>query len=278
MILGSGRTIDLSESSIMGIVNVTPDSFFPGSRVSDQPGAIEKALEMLDDGAVIVDIGGESSRPGALEIDWKEEVNRVIPVVRGIREQRPEAVISVDTRNWQTAELALEAGADIINDITGLRDPEMAAVVASFEAGAVLMHMRGTPETMRELTDYRNVVEQVRESLVAAADRAIRFGINEERIILDPGIGFAKNAEQSIELLREISVLKETGFPLLVGHSRKSFIGHVSGLPVEKRLEETLAISSFLYLKGVDILRVHDVSEHRRIFDILKVLCKPTSK
>jgi dihydropteroate synthase len=272
----NGRTLDLSSPVIMGIINTTPDSFYPGSRVPDTRTAVKRAMEMLDSGASIIDIGGESSRPGAEAIDWQEEVRRVVPVVRGIRELRPEAIISVDTYNRNTALQALSEGADIVNDITGLIDPAMIEVVAKNEAAVIIMHMKGTPSTMNQLTNYSVVVSQVKEQLLERCEKAVAGGVREEAIILDPGIGFAKNALQSLEILRKITDFTCLKYPVLVGHSRKSFIGYVSGLPVEERLEETLAVSTYLYMKGVKILRVHDVEEHRRIFDILKLIDKST--
>jgi dihydropteroate synthase len=272
----NGRTLDLSSPVIMGIINTTPDSFYPGSRVPDTRTAVKRAMEMLDSGASIIDIGGESSRPGAEAIDWQEEVRRVVPVVRGIRELRPEAIISVDTYNRNTALQALSEGADIVNDITGLIDPAMIEVVAKNEAAVIIMHMKGTPSTMNQLTNYSDVVSQVKEQLLERCEKAVAGGVREEAIILDPGIGFAKNALQSLEILRKITDFTCLKYPVLVGHSRKSLIGYVSGLPVEERLEETLAVSTYLYMKGVKILRVHDVEEHRRIFDILKLIDKST--
>jgi dihydropteroate synthase len=235
-------------------------------------------MEMLASGASIIDIGGESSRPGAGSIDWQEEVRRVVPVVRGIRERRPEAIISVDTYNCNTASQVLSEGADIVNDITGLIDPAMIEVVAKNEATVIIMHMKGTPSTMSRLTDYSDVVSQVKEQLLERCEKAVAGGVREDGIILDPGIGFAKNALQSLEILKNITDFTCLKYPVLVGHSRKSFIGYVSGLPVEKRLEETLAVSAYLFLKGVKILRVHDVEEHRRIFDILKLMDKSTEQ
>lgn len=272
----NGRTLDLSSPVIMGIINTTPDSFYSGSRVPDIRTAVKRAMEMLDSGASIIDIGGESSRPGAEAIDWQEEVRRVVPVVRGIRELRPEAIISVDTYNRNTALQALSEGADIVNDITGLIDPAMIEVVAKNEAAVIIMHMKGTPSTMNQLTNYSDIVSQVKEQLLERCEKTVAGGVREEAIILDPGIGFAKNALQSLEILRKITDFTCLKYPVLVGHSRKSFIGYVSGLPVEERLEETLAVSTYLYMKGVKILRVHDVEEHRRIFDILKLIDKST--
>ncbi len=272
MVFSSGRVLDLSEPVIMGIVNATPDSFFPESRFSDTVSAVDAAIRMLDSGAAIVDVGGESSRPGAEKISVEEEIARVVPVVEQIREKKPHAVISIDTCNSVTAGVALAAGADIVNDITGLRSEEMVEVVSQSNAAVIIMHMRGDPSTMSQMTDYGDVVEEVSSWLVERAQRAIESGIRRDRIILDPGIGFAKTAEQSIEMLRNVERFLQLGFPLLVGHSRKSFIAKLTGSPVENRLEETLSISTYLYLKGVDIIRVHDVQEHGRIFGILKIL------
>ncbi len=272
MVFSSGRVLDLSEPVIMGIVNATPDSFFPESRFSDTIAAVDAAIRMLDGGAAIVDVGGESSRPGAEKISVEEEIARVVPIIEQIREKKPHAVISIDTCNSVTAGVALSAGADIVNDITGLRSEEMVEVVSQSNAAVIIMHMRGDPSTMSQMTDYGDVVEEVSSWLVQRAQRAIESGIRRDRIILDPGIGFAKTAEQSIEILINVERFLQLGFPLLVGHSRKSFIAKLTGSAVENRLEETLSISTYLYLKGVDIIRVHDVLEHSRIFGILKIL------
>ncbi|MDI9368420.1 MAG: dihydropteroate synthase [Thermotogota bacterium] len=272
MVFSSGRVLDLSEPVIMGIVNATPDSFFPESRFGDTTAALNAAIRMLESGAAIVDVGGESSRPGAEKISVEEEIARVVPVIKQVREKKPQAVISIDTCNSVTAGAALAAGADIVNDITGLRSGEMVEVVSQSDASVIIMHMRGDPSTMSQMTDYVDVVEEVLSWLVERAQRAIESGIRRDRIILDPGIGFAKTAEQSIEMLRNVDRFLQLGFPLLVGHSRKSFIAKLTGSPVENRLEETISISTYLYLKGVDIIRVHDVQEHSRIFGILKIL------
>lgn len=272
MILSSGRLLDLSEPVIMGIVNATPDSFFPESRFSDTAAAVDAAMGMLGSGAAIVDIGGESSRPGAEKISVEREIARVVPVIEKIREKKPRAVISIDTCSSVTARAALAAGADIVNDITGLRSEEMIEVASQSNAAVIIMHMRGDPSTMSQMTDYGDVVEEVSAWLVERAKKAVESGIRKDRIILDPGIGFAKTAEQSIEILRNVDRFLRLGFPLLVGHSRKSFIAKLTGNPVENRLVETLSISTYLYLKGVNIIRVHDVREHDRIFGILKIL------
>jgi len=272
VILSSGRLLDLSEPVIMGIVNATPDSFFPESRFSDTAAAVDAAMGMLGSGAAIVDIGGESSRPGAEKISVEREIARVVPVIEKIREKKPRAVISIDTCSSVTARAALAAGADIVNDITGLRSEEMIEVASQSNAAVIIMHMRGDPSTMSQMTDYGDVVEEVSAWLVERAKKAVESGIRKDRIILDPGIGFAKTAEQSIEILRNVDRFLRLGFPLLVGHSRKSFIAKLTGNPVENRLVETLSISTYLYLKGVNIIRVHDVREHDRIFGILKIL------
>lgn len=272
LLLRGDRFLELEEPAIMGIVNATPDSFYPNSRTPDCESALSRAVEMIESGAAIVDIGGESTRPGAEPIPWREEVKRVLPVVEKLRKLKPEAVISLDTRNYQTAERGLDAGVDIINDVSGLRDAKMVEVVSARSAAVVIMHMRGTPATMSGLTTYKDVVGEVSQYLLKAAERAQAGGVTKEKIILDPGIGFAKGAQSSLEILRKLDVFTELGYPILIGHSRKSFIGLVSSLPVQDRLEETLALSSYLYLKGVKIIRVHEVEEHRRIFDILKLL------
>lgn len=253
---------------IMGILNVTPDSFSDGGRFLSPDAAVKRALIMEKEGADIIDVGGESSRPGAEPVPVEEELRRVIPVLERLR-GKLRIPISIDTTKAEVAEAALRAGASIVNDISALRfDPAMASVVAEFGAGLVLMHMLGTPKTMQQAPHYEDVVREVREFLAERALYAQSQGIPREAIAVDPGIGFGKTVEHNLELLRRLPELVELGFPVLVGPSRKSFIGAVLGLGVEERLEGTLAACAVAVVRGADILRVHDVREVRRAADL----------
>lgn len=269
-----GRDLDFEKGSpvLMGIINATLDSFSDGGVNFNPAAAVDSAERMLDDGAAIIDIGGESTRPGAGEVAEAEEVRRVVPVVAELRCRRPDCVISIDTRKSGVARASLEAGADIINDISGLAfSPEMAGLVAEFDAGLVLMHMRGVPATMQspENLRYENLVEEVILSLETAAEEAMTAGVASENIVIDPGIGFSKTPEQNIELLGRVGRLAETGFPRLLGISRKSFIGWLLNEPdPDKRLAGTIGAALWLAGEGVEILRVHDV---RAVSRALKV-------
>ncbi|HAF70698.1 MAG: Dihydropteroate synthase [Acetothermia bacterium 64_32] len=259
---GEGRVL------IMGILNVTPDSFSDGGRFLSPDAAVERALVMEGEGADIIDIGGESSRPGAEPVSVEEELGRVLPVLERLR-GRLRIPISIDTTKAEVAEAALRAGASIVNDISALRfDPAMAPLVAEFGAGLVLMHMLGTPKTMQQSPHYDDVVREVRGFLAERAQYAQSQGIPREAIAVDPGIGFGKTVEHNLELLRRLPELVELGFPVLVGPSRKSFIGAILDLPVEERLEGTLAACAVAVVRGADILRVHDVRQVRRAADL----------
>ena len=247
----------------MGIVNATPDSFSDGGRFLDPSAAIAHALRLAEEGADLVDLGGESTRPGAPRVADDEEIRRVVPVIEGLRARGFVLPISIDTTKAAVAHAALAAGADLVNDIAGLAEPALARVVARAGVPVVLMHMRGTPEDMQSLATYRDVAAEVRAELAEALLRAEAAGIPAERTILDPGIGFAKTAEQNIELLARLGELR-LGRPLLVGPSRKSFIGKVAGAPVADRLPGTLAAVTAAVLAGAEIVRVHDVAAARQ--------------
>jgi len=253
----------------MGISNVTPDSFHDGGRWSSVEQAVEGALIMAEQGADWIDVGGESTRPGAPPVAAELERERVVPVIRALRQARPELRISVDTAKASVACAALEAGASAVNDVTALGDPEMAAVVASAGCDLMLMHMRGTPRTMQADPRYDDVVVEVRDHLLERAERAVAAGIPRERLWIDPGIGFGKTVEHNLALLRGLPALVETGLPVLVGASRKSFIGHVLGLAdTNERLEGSLAVASIATWLGAAMLRVHDVRATRRAVDL----------
>lgn len=246
---------------IMGIVNVTPDSFSDGGLHFSTEAAVEHALRLEDEGADLLDIGGESTRPGAEPTVAEEELRRVIPVVEALA-RRTALPLSIDTMKPVVAEAALAVGARIVNDVTGLRDPAMLPVLLRHGAAAIVMHMRGTPQTMREHTQYADVVSEVRDWLVDRAEGARLAGVAE--IAIDPGIGFAKTPEQGFVLLRRFAEFTATGYPVVAGASRKSFLALPEGQQVEDRLEGSLAAAVIAALAGAAILRVHDVRATRR--------------
>ncbi|HEU4705776.1 MAG TPA: dihydropteroate synthase [Solirubrobacterales bacterium] len=248
---------------LMGIVNVTPDSFSDGGLYLDPDAAIAHGRQLADDGAEILDIGGESTRPGAEPVSGEEEMRRVIPVIQGL--VATGCHVSVDTSKAPVAAAALDAGAEIVNDVTALRgDPDTAALCAERGATVVLMHMLGKPRTMQEDPRYDDVVAEVKAFLAERLEAAVAAGIAEERIWLDPGIGFGKTAAHNMELLRRLGELRELGRPLVVGTSRKSFIGKVDGSPPDERRGGTIASSILATAEGADVLRVHDVAEMRQ--------------
>jgi dihydropteroate synthase len=244
---------------LMGVVNVTPDSFSDGGQYLDPAAAIRHGEELLKDGASILDVGGESTRPGAVEVDRAEELRRTQPVIAALAS---EATVSIDTSKLAVAEAALDAGASIVNDVTALRrDPEMAVLCAERGAGVVLMHMPGNPRTMQVDPTYGDVVDEVKSFLAGRIEAAVGAGIEEERIWLDPGIGFGKKLEHNLELLRRLAELRELGRPLVIGTSRKSFIGAIDGSEVDRRVGGSIASSVLAAAEGADVLRVHDVAE-----------------
>jgi dihydropteroate synthase len=275
------RTLELGKRTlIMGIVNVTPDSFSDGGLYLDSEKATMHALQLLDEGADILDIGGESTRPGAstVAVSAEEELRRVLPVITALKKQRPTALISIDTWKATVAHAAIAAGAEIVNDVSALRwDPQMAKTVAELKCGAVLMHMRGRPEEWRTLPPPGDIVLQVKRELREWVEAAVLAGVRRERIAVDPGFGFGKNFEQNYPLLARFQELQSLGFPLLVGTSRKSFLGRVlakdgKDAPVADRLYANLAAHTALILKGAHILRTHDVKpavEAARVADVI---------
>jgi len=253
---------------VMGILNITPNSFYDGGRLSDVGAAIDFGLSMIEDGADILDIGGESTRPGAEAISPHQELTRILPVLEGLR-ARTSIPISVDTTKASVAKAALRAGADIVNDISALRfDAEMARAVSEADARVVLTHMQGTPRIMQQNPHYDDVVREVGDFLMERAEYAQAAGIPPEHIILDPGIGFGKLLEHNLSLLRQLPKLVSYGYPVLVGLSRKSFLGQLLDLPATERLEGTIAVNTIAILGGASIIRVHDVKEARRTADV----------
>lgn len=258
------RELDLSRRAlVMGIINATPDSFSDGGSFLNPADAVAHGKKLVAEGAEILDIGGESTRPGAESVSASEEMDRVLPVIRALRRES-EVMISIDTSKASVARAALEAGADIINDVTGLRgDPEMPQLAASSQAGVVIMHMQGEPRTMQVAPRYDDVVREVGEFFRQALDRAVECGIDPMRIALDPGIGFGKTPEHNRCLLANLSAFLEFQRPLLVGLSRKSFLGWLIGSSkMEDRFWPGVALTSLCRERGARIVRVHDVKSH----------------
>jgi dihydropteroate synthase len=256
----------------MGVLNVTPDSFANGGRFLSPEQAVRHGLALLDAGADVVDVGGESTRPGAEPVAPEIEAERVVPVVAELARRRPASLLSVDTAKAEVAAAALEAGAALINDVTAGRDPEMLPTVARHSAGIVLMHMRGSPRTMQSDTSYVDVVAEVHEFLSSRAAEAVAAGIPRERILLDPGIGFGKDAACNLRLLAALPDLASLGHTIVVGASRKSFIGTLSGAGVGDRLAGSLAaVAGTVGLRGV-LVRVHDVAATIQFLTVLSAL------
>jgi dihydropteroate synthase len=257
---------------VMGILNVTPDSFSDGGRFLDQAAAIAQGLRMRQEGADIVDVGGESTRPGSDEVPSDEEIDRTVPVVKSLVAEL-DIPISIDTRKAEVARAALDAGAVIVNDVSGARDPGMFDVAKEAGAGLVMMHMLGEPKTMQQDPHYDDVVREVREYLGARLDAAVTSGMERERLCVDPGLGFGKTYEHNLQLMRQIDSFLDLGAPLLVGPSRKSFIGKALGdAPLAERLEGSLGAVAWLASRGAHIVRVHDMEETVRALKIVDAI------
>jgi dihydropteroate synthase len=273
------QTLTLGERTIvMGIVNVTPDSFTDGGMYLTTDDAVRHGARLVDEGADVLDIGGESTRPGAEAVDADEELRRVIPVIEGLTEMQQTTPISIDTRKPEVARAALEAGARIVNDVTAGRDGAMLETVADTDAGIVLMHMLGEPQTMQDDPRYEDVVAEVHEFLRERIEAAVFAGISEERVCVDPGIGFGKNVEHNLALLRSVSALRLLGAAVMVGASRKRFIGVLTGAedPTE-RLEGSLAAAVLAASLGADVVRVHDVAPTVRALRVADAIVREPS-
>jgi dihydropteroate synthase len=256
----------------MGILNVTPDSFSDGGRHFDPEVAVASGLAMVRAGADLLDVGGESTRPGAEEVAVGTEIDRVLPVIKRLAAE-VDAPISIDTRKHQVAEAALAAGASIVNDVTaGEFDPRMLSSVKESGAGLILMHMRGTPATMRELTRYGDVVGEVKAYLLQRIQEAVDAGIDRDHLAIDPGLGFAKTSAQSLLLMKEVGAFLDVGRPVLVGPSRKSFIGDVLGTEVDQRVEGTAGAVAWMVAQGAHVVRVHDVKEMVRVIRVVDAI------
>lgn len=269
--LGGKRFAWGTRTFVMGIVNVTPDSFSDGGRVEAEA-ALEHAARLLADGADLLDVGGESTRPGSEPVAAEVEIARVLPVVRALAERG--AVVSIDTCKPEVARAAIAAGAALINDITGLKQPEMLAVAREFGVPVVAMHMQGKPRTMQADPRYQDVVREVRSELEAAAERGREAGV---RVMTDPGIGFGKTMEHNLTLLRELGRMRVAGCPLLLGTSRKGFLGAILDLPVGERVEGTMATVALGVAQGVDMVRVHDVREAVRTVRVADAILRASA-
>lgn len=259
------RVFDLSSRThLMGVLNVTPDSFSDGGRFFKLEEAVNQGLKLAEGGADIIDIGGESTRPGSEPVPIEEELHRVIPVIQELN-KRTQVPISIDTYKSRVAKEALDSGALMVNDISGLRvDPGMKKLVAEYRVPVVLMHIRGTPKNMQENPKYENLIEDIKGYLKDSISIAEEVGIDQEKIIIDPGIGFGKTLNDNLRILKNLREFKDLGKPVMVGVSRKSFIGKILDLPTDERLEGSLAALAVAVMNGANILRVHDVKESKR--------------
>ena len=268
--------LSLHRVALMGILNVTPDSFSDGGLWQEPDRAVARGVEMVAEGAAIVDVGGESTRPGADAVDEREELDRVIPVIEGLV-RRVEVPISIDTRKPSVAERALGAGAALVNDTSGEESRDMDEVVASAGAGVVVMHSRGSPASMTSLTGYDDVVSDVARFLQRRTRELETAGVDPQSIVVDPGFGFAKTPEQNLELLRRLDEIVALGYPVLVGTSRKSFIGRVLGVAEHQRVEGTAATVVWAIAKGARLLRVHDVAPIARAVKMTEAIAGVSS-
>ncbi len=267
-----GRIDFARRTAIMGVLNVTPDSFYDGGRRLETAKAIAHGVAMTVAGADIIDIGGESTRPGAAAVSEAEELSRVLPVIQGLRREAS-VPISIDTYKCAVARAALDAGADVVNDISALRfDPQMISLVVREQVPVILMHMQGTPRTMQAAPSYTDVVREVRDFLASRIYEVLDAGVSAEAVVIDPGIGFGKTVEHNLQLLRGLAILAALGQPLLVGVSRKTFIGKILDLEPDERLEGSLAATAAAALGGANFVRVHDVAETHKALRVVDAL------
>ncbi len=258
----------------MGILNVTPDSFSDGGLYYDSRKAVKRGLEIASQGAGIIDIGAESTRPGSAPVAAAEQIRRIIPVIKGLAKEI-NIPLSVDTSDSEVAEAALANGAAIINDITGLRrDKDLAAIIAKYKAACVIMHIKGVPQTMQSSPRYNNLMQEICRWLKEGISIAKKAGISEDKIVVDPGIGFGKTVRHNLEIIRNLSCLADLGRPVLVGPSRKSFIGKILGVPVHQRLMGTSAAVCLAVACGADIVRVHDIKEMAQVTKIADLILR----
>lgn len=269
----AGKSLDLSRTAIMGVLNVTPDSFSDGGRFIEIDAACRQAQAMLRGGARIIDIGGESTRPGAQPVSEQEEIDRVIPVISRLK-QEYDCIISIDTSKPQVMLEAVKSGAGIINDVCALSSEESMRAAARAAVPVCIMHMQGSPRTMQKSPSYSDVLLEVKRFLLDKARQCVDFGIAKSSIIIDPGFGFGKNVHHNVHLLNHLDELCDSGYPVLAGLSRKSMIGHLLGLPVDERLAPSIALAIVAVQKGAKIIRTHDVKQTHdavRMIEALKI-------
>jgi len=267
---------DLNHPLVMGILNVTPDSFYDGAKYQNIEIALQQVSRMIDSEVDIIDVGGESTRPGATPVSVEEEKKRVIPLIRSVRNLSSDVRISIDTTKAEVAYQAIKAGASIINDVSGLRnDPDMVEVVKKFDAYVVIMHMNGNPENMQDDPVYEKwVVDEINDFFEERIDFARNHGIDRKKIILDPGIGFGKTVEHNLQILADCDKFKKFGLPLLIGPSNKSFIGNILKVDPDNRIWGTAAAISYIIANGADIIRVHDVPEMKMVTTLVTEIVK----
>ncbi len=263
------HTLRFEKTLIMGILNVTPDSFSDGGLFNNRDAAVAHAKKMVSDGADLIDVGGESSRPGSEPLSEKEELARILPVVIRLVDE-VSVPISIDTYKPVVADACLKAGAHLINDITGLTNPKMRTIAAENNAPVVMMHMQGTPKAMQQKPVYQDIIGEIKAFFQRQIIAAQKAGVRQ--IIIDPGIGFGKTVEHNLQILKHLDAFKTLGCPLLVGPSRKSFIGTITGLPVNERLEGTIAAVTVAVMNGAQIVRIHDVKECRRAIQVVDAI------
>lgn len=269
-----GEKLDLAAGTrVMAILNVTPDSFSDGGKLTSPEAAIEAAARMAEEGADLIDVGGESTRPGAEEVSEEEECRRILPVVEGIKRELGVRV-SVDTTKSRVAKRALDAGADMVNDVSSFSDPAMLRVVRDARAPVVVMHMRGTPRTMQQDTRYTDLLSSIVGFLRKSVEKALAAGIADDKILVDPGLGFGKSSDGNLQILRDLPTLRSVGKAIVVGASRKSFIGAALDLPVSERLEGSLAVAALAAWNGAHVVRAHDVRETRRVLRMVDAIKK----
>ena len=266
-----GSRMDLDSAKVMGILNVTPDSFSDGGRFPDAQSAIKAGLRMATEGADFIDIGGESTRPGAAEVSEEDELRRILPVIEGIKRES-DVKVSIDTIKARVARRAIAAGADMVNDVSALADPGMLPLLRETRVPVAVMHMRGTPRTMQADTRYVDLLSSVVGYLRKAAARAAAAGIPDDKVLVDPGLGFGKSSNGNLEILRQLQTLRSIGRPVLIGASRKSFIGAVLDLPVKQRVEGSLAVAALAVWQGAHVIRAHDVPATVRVVRMIEAI------
>lgn len=257
---------------VMGIINVTPDSFSDGGVFATSEDAVRRAGELIEQGADILDIGGESTRPGAAPVSSEEEAGRVLPVIKEITRKHPKTPVSIDSCKPEVVRAAIDAGAAMINDVTGLQNPEMVRIAAESQAPVVIMHMKGTPRTMQRRPAYKDVVKEIIAFFKERVRTLQKLGV--KRIILDPGIGFGKTANHNLRILNHLEEMTKLGYPIMIGASRKSFMGKILGLPIDQREEATIAVNTLAVSKGAAIIRVHDVMRNHRAIKMAEAILK----